>query len=189
MLSDAAVSSLASGKPDGVSSRQLSKISSADVAPNTNQSNQEACRHTRQADKNGLLDAILTDNTTESESENSDCEAMDSLSITKSSQADCNVIVNSPMVTGKSDENQCTAIKDGMLNSSEKSMLADDFSIATSNLTPPYKPYCFRSKHRLILNSSEKSMLADDFSIATTPPHKPYCFRSKHRLTADKSHG
>ena len=62
----------------------------------TDHSSKQVCRYIRRDDKSSLLDAILTDNATESESEGSGCETLDNSSRTaQSSREGCDFVVNS----------------------------------------------------------------------------------------------
>lgn len=113
----------------------------------------------RHNDKGGLLDAILTDNATESESEGSGCETLDSPSSLKkpqrsSCQEYCNITVTTPMMTDKFHGNCSLGIHKEVLNSSETSMLGDSGITSGNplNLSLSYKPYSFQSKCRLTVD-------------------------------------
>ena len=96
------VLSLARGKIGGISSKQSPNMSSLEMVSIADHSSKQVCEYMRQGDKSSLLDAILADNVTESESEGSGCETLDNLSRTaQSSQEGCDFVVNSRTVTDK----------------------------------------------------------------------------------------
>lgn len=142
------VSSLARGKLDGISTKQPPpNISSSDVVPITDHSNKQVCRYKKRDNKGSLLDSILTDNVTESESEDSGCETLDNLSRkAQKSQEDNNVLVNSTTAADIFHGNHSLGIRKRKLNS----CTTNDLGTSTTTDSPSSSP--LSCKHSVVRN-------------------------------------
>ena len=118
-----------------VSSKRVYDASHSVPISNTEDDDEKVRRNTKQDYKYGLVDAILTENITDSESEDSTFEA---LSITNGAQID--FTTTTQMTTGKF--HSCSlAIQQGEQNVIEASTLTDAPLSVSS-----YHEYSFRSK-------------------------------------------